>query len=123
MPTYDVPDNPISPAGARWLNRPAIDVGPATPPPAWCLPDTQPSWDRLTEQFGGGVVCTWARPFPADDPSGDVWIEADDRIIDGRVVRTAPRIMMFDREGITPAEARQLAAALLNTADVVDEAL
>ena len=30
---------------------------------------------------------------------------------------------MFDREGITPAEARQLAAALLNAADVVDEAL
>ena len=61
--------------------------------------------------------------FPADDPSGDVWIEADDRIIDGRLVRTAPRIMMFDREGFTPAEARQLAAALLNAADVVDEAL
>jgi hypothetical protein len=119
----DSPDNPISPAGARWLNRPTTDVGPAAPPPAWCLPDTEPSWDVLTKEYGGGMVCSWSRTFPADLVSADVWIQSDDQIIDGRVVRTAPQIMMYEGDGITPAQARQLAAALLNAADVLDEAL
>ena len=35
-------------------DHPLTDVGPATPPPSWCLPDAEPSWDHhLTEQFGG----------------------------------------------------------------------
>jgi hypothetical protein len=67
-------------------------------------------------------VCTWSRSFP-DEPGADVWVEADDRIVDGRVVRSAPRIMMFEpaSDGLDAAAARQLAAELLNAADTLDK--
>ncbi len=86
------------------------DVGPATPPPSWCLPDAVPEWQRLTERFGGGVVCCWVR-----DVSGGVWITADDRVIDGRVKRSAPRIMYFEpsADGSTCEHARDLAEGLV----------
>ena len=29
-------------------NPDLIDVGPATPPPSWCLSGAEPSWDQLT---------------------------------------------------------------------------
>jgi integrase len=40
-----------------------------------------------------------------------VSIECQDRIVDGRVMRSEPRIMVFepDSAGLTPAQARQLA--------------
>lgn len=60
-------DTPISAAGQRWLEQAATDIGPATPPPAWCEPGTEPSWDNLTDEFGGGMVCQWSRYFPAGD--------------------------------------------------------
>ena len=41
------------------------DIGPATPPPNWCLPGTEPTWERLTEKFGGGTVCTWTKTSSA----------------------------------------------------------
>jgi len=78
-------------------DHPLIDVGPATPSPSWCLPDAEPSWDhQLTEQFGGGTVCTWTRTFPEGDPHADVWLQAENGIIGGWVMRSAPRIMMFE---------------------------
>jgi hypothetical protein len=43
---------------------------------------------HLTAELGGGSVCLWSHNVP-DDPSADVWIEASDRIIGGRVMRTA----------------------------------
>jgi hypothetical protein len=43
---------------------------------------------HLTAELGGGSVCLWSHNVP-DDPSADVWIEASDRIIAGRVMRTA----------------------------------
>lgn len=65
------------------------DVGPATPPPPWCEPGTEPIWEQLTERYGGVTICQWTRYFPAGDPvAADVWIAADDRVVDGRVLRT-----------------------------------
>jgi hypothetical protein len=98
---------------------PATDIGPATPPPAWCTPGTQPSWDRLTDEHGGGTICTWTRNYP-DAADADVWIQAEDQIVDGRIMRTEPRITVAERESVTPDEARRLAAALLNAADELD---
>jgi hypothetical protein len=92
-------DNPISRACARWLSKPTTDVGPATPPAAWCLPGTEPRWERLTAGYGGGSVCTWSRSFP-DEP-GAV----------GRGRRPHSR-----RPGST-----QRAAELLNAADTLDK--
>lgn len=90
------------------------DVGRATPAPNWCLPDAQPQWERLTV---GGAVCMWSRDIGA----AGVWIEAEDRIVDGRVMRSAPRIMYFEapRDGATCPEACELAAALVAAADII----
>lgn len=94
-------------------DRPVTDVGPATPAPNWCLPGTEPDWQRLT---GGGAVCAWERKV-----SDDVWVECEDRVVDGRVMRTAPRIQYFEptRDGITCAQAHELAAGLIAAADVL----
>jgi len=96
--------------------QPLTDVGPAIPPPSWCLPGVEPQWDRLTEPFGGDMVCTWSR-----DVSGGVWIEAYDRIIDGRVMRSAPRILYWEppMDGFTCEQARELAAGLVAAADII----
>ena len=94
---------------------------PATPPPPWC-PGIEPSWDELTDEYGGGAVCTWSRNFPGDDPGADVSIQCEDRIVDGRVLRTEARIMLFEpsHEGLTPEQVRRLAAELLNAADELE---
>jgi hypothetical protein len=67
-----------------------IDVGPATAPPDWCLPGTEGLWETLTE--GRGTVCLWSRDFAAG-----VWIEAEDRIIGGRVMRSPRRSRCSNR--------------------------
>ncbi|MGH7734436.1 MAG: hypothetical protein ACREOE_12225 [Gemmatimonadales bacterium] len=94
------------------------DVGAATSPPSWCLPDAEPQWDRLSEQHGGGDVVTWSR-----DISDDVWIEAEDRIIDGRVMRGQSRISYSEApaEGLKPAAARRIARALITAADLITD--
>ncbi|MGO9226586.1 MAG: hypothetical protein ACLP5J_08980 [Mycobacterium sp.] len=101
----------------------ATDVGPATPPPAWCQPGTEGQWDRLVEDYGGGITCRWARYFPPDEMTADVWIECEDRIEDGRVLRSPPRIGYTEpsRNGLDAAGARRLAAELLNAANILDE--
>ncbi|WP_375489610.1 hypothetical protein [uncultured Mycobacterium sp.] len=98
------------------MREPLTDVGPATPPPPWCLPDAEPRWEELTDQCGGGTVCTWTRPV-----SDDVWIAAEDRAVDGRVMRTAPAIFYWEppRDGVTPSVARGLARALITAADII----
>ncbi|HYB39196.1 MAG TPA: hypothetical protein VEF72_28055 [Mycobacterium sp.] len=58
------------------------DIGP-TPPP-WCEPDAQPAWDSLTHE--GTTILSWTR-----DIGPDVWIAADDTIVDGELVRSAAR--------------------------------
>ncbi len=92
------------------------DVGPATPPPAWCLPEATPRWEQLTDQYGGGSICSWSRDF------GNVWIACEDTIVNGRVLRTPPRIQYFEtpRDGIDATTARKVAADLLNAADELD---
>jgi hypothetical protein len=75
---------------------PLTDVGPATPPPSWCLPGTEPRWERLTEKHGGGTACFWSR-----DMSDGVWIECEDRVINGRVMRSEPRIMHWEPPAAT----------------------
>lgn len=100
------------------------DVGPATPPPPWCEPGTEPIWEQLTERYGGVTICQRTRYFPAGDPvAADVWIAADDRVVDGRVLRTQPAIHYTEPPvlGIGPAAARRLAAELLNAADTLDD--
>ncbi|WP_142361431.1 hypothetical protein [Mycobacterium ostraviense] len=108
----------LSAAGARWLARPTTDIGPATPPPPWCLPGDTPECGMLTAEFGGGPVCHWERYF-----GDDVWIAAEDRIVDGRVLRTEATIQYSEPPecGVSPEQARRLAAALVEAADVLDE--
>jgi hypothetical protein len=93
------------------------DVGPAAAAPPWCLPDVEPLWDRLTAEHGGHMICTWTREF------GGVWIEAEDKVVDGRVLRSAPRIQMSQpgAQGVDPGQARELARALMSAANVLDE--
>src|ERR1700694_5527255 len=43
------------------------DIGPAPAPPNGCLPDAVPSWDQLTEEYGGGIGAPWGRNFPPND--------------------------------------------------------
>jgi hypothetical protein len=105
-------------------NQDATDMGPATPAPNWCLPGAEPSWDKLTDEYGGGAVATWSRSFPSNDPGDDVWIQCEDSISDGRVRRTAPRIHLYEspRDGLTQPEAVELARALMAAAEVMTSA-
>lgn len=50
-----------------------------------------------------------------------MWIAAEDRIVDGRVMRSAPRIKYFEppAEGIGSVEARELAQALIAAVDII----
>ncbi len=83
-------------------------------PPAWAAPDTTPEWDSLTLE--GGPIASWCRDF------GPVWSACDDTIENGRWVRSPAAIYYNDppRDGITPGDARRLAADLLNAADLLD---
>ncbi|MGV0743850.1 hypothetical protein [Mycolicibacterium sp. XJ870] len=101
---------------------PTTDLGPTVPPPAWCLPGTQPHWDVIGSGRSVGVLCTWTRHFPEpqDPASALCWITAEDRIAGGRVIRTAPWISTDEHEVSTGEDARKLAAALLNAADVLE---
>jgi hypothetical protein len=87
------------------------DVGPATPAPSWCLPGAVGDWHRTPE---GAMTCSWSR-----DVSVDVWIAADDHIIDGRVMRSGPRVCVEEQENLSQPEARRLAEALIAAADIV----
>ncbi|MHC9295456.1 hypothetical protein ACRCUN_23590 [Mycobacterium sp. LTG2003] len=71
---------------------------------------------------GSGVLCTWTRYFPEPhNPTNALcWITAEDRIVGGRVIRTAPWIATDEHELLTAEDARRLAAALLNATDVLD---
>ncbi len=84
-------------------------------PPAWTLPDTQPGWDSVT--LDGGPLASWTR-----DIGDQVWIACDDTVEDGRWVRSRSAICFCEapREGVDPAQARRLAAELLNAADILD---
>jgi len=55
--------------------------------------------------------------------TADVWIEAEDRTVGGRVLRSGPRIHHTEpsADGLDPAGARRLAAGLLNAADLLDD--
>lgn len=92
------------------------DVGPAIAPPSWCLPDAEPRWNLVPERFGGCPVCIWSRDVP-----GGVRIVCEDHVIDGRVMRTEPRILHRElpRDGWTCEQARQLVDALAAAADLV----
>jgi hypothetical protein len=91
------------------------DIGPATPPPSWCLPDAVPNWEERLDI--GGPAGGWCREI-----SVGVWIEAHDRIIDNRMMRSAPRINYSESpcDGITSQQARELAEALIAAADLLE---
>jgi hypothetical protein len=94
-----------------------IDNTAVPAPPAWVLPGTRPEWDSLTPD--GGPLAGWTR-----DIGNGVWIACDDTIENGRWVRSPAAIHYSEEpgrgEGINPAAARQLAAELLNAADILD---
>lgn len=98
-----------------------VDVGPATPPPSWCAPDTEPDWMDRTASAGGGQVCVWNHAVG----NGDVWIGCDDQVIGGRVLRSEPRIFGTDEPtiGWTAGQARELAVQLVAGADLIDAAV
>ena len=62
------------------------------------------------------MVCCWVR-----DVSGGRGSRLMSRVIDGRVKRSAPRIMYFEpsADGATCEHARELAAGLVAAADIV----
>ena len=94
------------------------DIGAAPTPPAWCEPGAQATWDQLTEQHGGHPIASWYRDF------GGVWIACEDRIQDGRILRSAPVIHYSEEpglgDGIDAAGARQFAAELLSAAELLE---
>ena len=50
-----------------------------------------------------------------------VWIAAEDHTLDGNMFRTPPRIFVGEYpDGLGVVEARELAAELLNAADLLD---
>jgi hypothetical protein len=102
--------------------HPAVDVGPATQAPAWCLPGATPEWYALTEEAGGGIVASWERTVG----DGDVWIGCEDHVIDGRVQRSAPLIGYTEPPGRTggvdSAAALALARALVAATDILRNA-
>ena len=71
------------------------DIGPAPAPPNGCLPDAVPSWDQLTEEYGGGIVAQWVRNFPPNDHA-DVSIQAQDRIVHGHLTVDYARRALVD---------------------------
>lgn len=97
----------------------SVDVGPATPPPNWCLTGAQPDvWTR-SDEAGGMPVFAWVRNI-----SGDVWIGCEDQIVDGRVLRSAPRIFGTEEpsHGWTAEQALELAAQLVAAVDLIGQA-
>lgn len=58
----------------------------------------------------------------AGDIGDQVWIAAEDTIAAGRWVRSTAAISFCEppRDGLDPAQARRLAAQLLNAADLLD---
>jgi hypothetical protein len=90
------------------------DLGPAPTPPAWCLPGTAPN----TESTGEGYLWSWSREF-----GEHVWIECEDTIANGRVLRGEPRIVYSEppADGVSPAQAKELARALMAAAGELDE--
>ncbi|OBK82140.1 hypothetical protein A5649_09805 [Mycolicibacter heraklionensis] len=94
------------------------DVGAAPQPPAWCEPGAEPDWSLIPAEHGGGLVGIWERKLDG----GDVWISCEDKLVDGRVLRSAPRIFGTEepRDGWTAEEARGLARQLVAAADILD---
>ena len=85
------------------------DIGPAIPPPSWCLPGTQPN----TESTGDGHLWSWTREFE------NTWIACDDQIIDGRVMRTDPQIG-HELLTFSAKRAREIARDLIAAADILE---
>jgi hypothetical protein len=87
------------------------------PPPAWCASGATGEQWQLAK---GGTAYAWTQPVGGDD----VWITCEDYFKDGRVERSEPRIhvhfTVIGDDGIDPAAARQLAAALIAAADLLN---
>jgi hypothetical protein len=103
-------------------NHPDLtDLGPAVPPPSWWRPGLNPAAE-IDE--GGTHVLLWVRYFGetsghGDELCGDVWIDCEDRYVDGRLLRSQPRLFIDTAGGqIDAARARNIAHALMEAADV-----
>lgn len=96
-----------------------VDVGPATPAPAWCLPGAEPDWMTRTAAAGAEQVCMWNRSVGG---SG-VHIGCEDEVVGGRVLRSESRVFGTEepRSGWTARQARELARQLVTAADLIDQ--
>ncbi len=96
----------------RGIGNHAQDCAAATAAPSWCLPGTVP--ECSTRPTAGAFG--WVREI-----SEDVWIEAEDRAVGPQVMRGEPRIGYSEppAAGLTCAQARALARALIAAADVL----
>ncbi|OBK89446.1 hypothetical protein A5649_13420 [Mycolicibacter heraklionensis] len=120
----DIPGDLSDAAGtlqAMTAARPdLVDVGPATPPPAWFPPDALPDWQDRTTQRGVEQFCEWSR-----DVADGVAIACSDVVVAGRVMRSTPRVHMTDEPpaaGWTVQQAREVAARIIAAADFIDQA-
>lgn len=88
------------------------DIGPAIAPPSWCLPGTRPDTDSA---YSDDTFWSWVRTI-----SPDVWIACEDTVIDGRIMRSLPAVYYSEpsRDGATVEQVRELAAALVEAADI-----
>lgn len=94
------------------LDSPAVDIGPPPAAPSWCMPGAVPEqW--LTDN---GVVNAWSRDF-----GPDVWIACEDRVVDGRVRRSEPRVFYNEPSsvGLNTHQAREMARRLIAAADTL----
>jgi hypothetical protein len=86
-------------------NSQLTDVSPATPPPDWCLPGAVPSTDSV--EADGNQLWHWTRTV-----SDNVWISCEDKVINGRVMRSQPKIALSDVGMISAEEALEIAEEL-----------
>jgi hypothetical protein len=93
-------------------DRALTDVGPATQPPPWFTDSGEMEW----AEKDGTLVCFWGLHL-----SDDVWIEAQDRVVDGRVMRSATEVKVGSAHISTVPEAFALARAINTALDIIAE--
>jgi hypothetical protein len=96
--------------GSPWTDRALTDMGPATQPPSWFTDNGQMEWGTKD----GTRVCFWGL-----DLSDDVWVSAEDRVVDGRLMRSATEVKIGSIDISTAPEAFELARAINAALDII----
>ncbi len=98
------------------IPAPLTDIGPATPPPPWYPAGTAPSVDSINDE--GTLLWSWVR-----EVGKHVWIACEDHAIDGRVMRSQPKIELGEVELGSVEEAHALAEELLEAENILAAAV